>query len=348
MTTLWDTNGGEVVKALSAERRSAGAVAFGIVLTLVVVVDERHAAEAMAAASAGAMAHPCRLLVVVRRQPDAAEPRLDAEVQVGGRLGTGEGVVLRMYGRLARHAESVVLPLLAPDTPVVTWWFGAPPQKIGQDPLGLLASRRITDSSAAPEPVQALRERAGDYHSGDTDLAWTRLTPWRSVLAAAFDSTTGAATGGEVTAAADNPSATLLASWLAARLGVPVGLTASRGPGITSVELTLDGDRSLRLSRADGRSATLARSDHPDRVLPLARREMGELIGEELRRLDADQPYADALANAFGLPRQHQPADKTQEHRGTANRRATPAKRTPAEATAERASRRRLGTAPTT
>ena len=37
-----------------------------------------------------------------------------------------------------------------------------------------------------------------------------------------------------------------------------------------------------------------------DRQLPLKRRGLGDLIAEELRRLDADQPYADALSAATG------------------------------------------------
>ena len=42
MTTLWDTTGTDVVKALAAERRQAGSVSSGLALTLVVVVDEKH------------------------------------------------------------------------------------------------------------------------------------------------------------------------------------------------------------------------------------------------------------------------------------------------------------------
>ena len=59
---------------------------------------------------------------------------------------------MRMYGRLALHAESVVLPLLAPDVPVVTWWHGAPPDRIATDPLGVLADRRITDARSGRRP----------------------------------------------------------------------------------------------------------------------------------------------------------------------------------------------------
>lgn len=299
MSTLWDTNSGEIVKALSAERRAAGAVAFGVVLTLVVVTDERDADQAMTAAQQGAMVHPCRLLVVVRRQVDAKSPRLDAEVQVGGRLGTGEAVITRMYGRLARHAESVVLPLLAPDTPVVTWWFGEPPQKTGQDPLGSLANRRITDAAAARDPLAALKQRATDYQPGDTDLAWTRLTGWRSILAAAFDSVTSPATGATVSARSGNPSALLLASWLRARLDVPVEIQDSAGPGVTGIAVTLagpEGEEEVGIGRPDGRTATVSRTGQPDRMMPLPRRDLGDLLAEDLRRLDADGAYAKALA----------------------------------------------------
>ena len=72
------------------------------------------------------------------------------------------------------------MPLLAPDVPVVTWWHGAPPERIAHDPLGVVADRRITDIAQAADPVAALRQRAEDYAPGDTDLAWTRTTPWRA------------------------------------------------------------------------------------------------------------------------------------------------------------------------
>ena len=187
MTTLWDTSGTAVVKALAAERRTGGAVTSGIALTLVVVVDQKDIDAAEEAASIAASRHPMRMLMVIRRQIDAPVPRLDAEVTIGGRLGPGEAVVLRMYGRLALHAESVTLPLLAPDAPVVTWWYGEPPEKIAYDPLGVFAERRITDVLRSKDPKAALQVRADDFAPGDTDLAWTRLTPWRAALASAFD-----------------------------------------------------------------------------------------------------------------------------------------------------------------
>jgi glucose-6-phosphate dehydrogenase assembly protein OpcA len=285
MTTLWDTSGTAVIKALAAERNAAGSVSSGL--------------EAEQAATHAAAQHPCRLLMVVRRRPDAPEPRLDAEVSVGGRLGPGEAVVMRMYGRLALHAESVVLPLLAPDAPVVTWWFGDPPRLIAHDPLGVIADRRITDAMAAADPVAALGRRAADYAPGDTDLAWTRTTLWRSLCASAYDSLEGQV--GEVTVSgeASNPSRALLAGWLHARLGVDVALEDTSGPGVTGVLLQV-GDETVRINRTDGRTATLSRTGQPDRSMPLPRRDLGELLAEELRRLDADESYAEALGSTTG------------------------------------------------
>jgi len=310
-TTLWDTNGSEIVKALSAERRAAGALASGMALTLVVITDENNVAEAESAATTAAAAHPCRVLIVVRRRLDA-EDRLDAEVQVGGRLGANEAVVMRMYGRLSLHAESVVLPLLASDAPVVTWWHQQPPDRLAYDALGVLASRRVTDCASVEDPVKGLRRRAKDYAPGDTDLAWTRTTPWRSLLASAFDGGMPPATSAEVQTERGNASAALISGWLQARLGVRTRVTTSDGPGITAIEVRFEGDQRLRIDRPDGQVATLSRTGRPDRALPLKRRELGDLIAEELRRLDSDQPYAEALGQVTGEQGLHErPAMRT-------------------------------------
>jgi glucose-6-phosphate dehydrogenase assembly protein OpcA len=246
-----------------------------------------------------AAAHPCRVLIVVRRMLDS-DDRLDAEVQVGGRLGSIEAVVMRMYGRLTLHAESVVLPLLAPDTPVVTWWHGPPPEHIAYDALGVLADRRVTDCAAADDPLQALKQRAKDFAPGDTDLGWTRSTPWRSLLASAFDDITARAMSAEVHAETGNPSGALLAGWLSTRLGVKARLHESAGPGVTAVEVELEEQGRVGIDRPDGVLATLSRTGLPDRHLPLRRRGLGDLVAEELRRLDDDQPYAEALSVVTG------------------------------------------------
>jgi glucose-6-phosphate dehydrogenase assembly protein OpcA len=312
-TTLWDTTGGDIIHALLAERRTAGALASGLALTLVVIVDEKQVREAEDAATIAAAAHPCRVLIVVRHAIDAAI-RLDAEVQVGGRLGATEAVVMRMHGRLALHAESVVLPLLAPDAPVVTWWHGAPPAEIAADALGVLANRRITDSALAPDPMAALALRAKEFIPGDTDLAWTRATPWRSLLASALDGNDNTPTSAHVSAAAGNPTASLLTGWLTSRLNLDATLDDSGGPGITGAQIhTQDadgGDHVIRIERPGGTNATMIRGDEDPRTVPLARRGLGDLLAEELRRMDTDPVYAEALGTATGTTINNRPGER--------------------------------------
>ena len=138
--------------------------------------------------------------------------------------------MLRLYGEVADHAQSVVLPLLLPDAPVVVWWPVDAPLDPAGDPLGALAQRRVTDTYASEQPVASCGARADAYTPGDTDLSWTRITPWRSMLAAALDQVTCEVGAVEVEGEEFNPSCELLAMWLADRLDVPVKRSLSVGP----------------------------------------------------------------------------------------------------------------------
>ncbi|GGR64616.1 MULTISPECIES: glucose-6-phosphate dehydrogenase assembly protein OpcA [Streptomyces] len=301
---LTDTTAGEINKALVRGRRAIGTPAVGMVLTLVIVTDEENAYDALKAANDASREHPSRTLVVIKRVSrgprDRTSSRLDAEVRVGADAGTGETVVLRLYGEVVEHADSVVLPLLLPDAPVVVWWPVNAPLDPAKDPLGALAQRRVTDSYTAEQPVRELAARAAAYTPGDTDLSWTRITPWRSMLAAALDQVACEVRAVEVEGEEFNPSCELLAMWLADRLDVPVRRSPSAGPGLTAVRL--DTSRGpITLDRADGSLATLAIEGQPARAVALKRRDTAELIAEELRRLDPDDTYASALR--YGVER---------------------------------------------
>ncbi|MGI5289445.1 glucose-6-phosphate dehydrogenase assembly protein OpcA [Nonomuraea polychroma] len=295
MTTfmLSDTTAGKISAQLTHLRHQMGAPAIGMVLTLVVVCEERDQYDALRAATEAAREHPSRILVVINREVD--EPiRLDAELRIGEST-PGEVVVLRLYGELTQHADSVVSPLLLPDTPVVVWWPGEAPDAPSKDAIGALAQRRITDARGfADGGVTSLVTRAKGYARGDTDLAWARLTPWRSLLAAAFDQPVGKVRKGVVEASTGNPSAPLLASWLSERLGAPIKVADSAGPGLTAVRLQV-GEGELAVVRTDARLATLSRPGQPDRNVALARRHTSELMAEELRRLDSDEIYEAAV-----------------------------------------------------
>jgi glucose-6-phosphate dehydrogenase assembly protein OpcA len=291
---LTDTTSAKINAGLIQARRAIGTPAVGMVLTLVIVTDEGNAYDALKAAGDASREHPSRILAVIKRRGrsprDRAASRLDAEVRVGSDAGTGETVLLRLHGELANHAESVVLPLLLPDAPVVVWWPEDAPDNPAEHPLGRLAQRRITDAAATEDPVEELRRRAQAYSPGDTDLAWTRITPWRSMLAAALDQKHAQVTAAVVEGEPYNPSTELLGMWLASRLSVPVERRVSDGPGLTAVRMTTK-DGEICLDRADGALAELAVPGQPDRHVALKRRETAELIAEELRRLDPDEIY---------------------------------------------------------
>ncbi|MFJ9352346.1 glucose-6-phosphate dehydrogenase assembly protein OpcA [Streptomyces sp. NPDC101237] len=301
---LTDTTAGKVNKALVQGRRSIGTPAVGMVLTLVIVTDEENAYDALKAAEEASHEHPSRTLVVIKRVSrsprDRTASRLDAEVRVGADAGSGETVLLRLHGEVVDHADSVVLPLLLPDAPVVVWWPVNAPLDPAQDPLGALAQRRVTDTYSSEEPVRELSARAETYTPGDTDLSWTRITPWRSMLAAALDQVVCEVKAVEVEGEEFNPSCELLAMWLADRLDVPVRRSLSSGPGLTAVRMATS-HGAIALDRADGSLATLSIEGQPDRAVALKRRETAELIAEELRRLDPDDTYASALR--FGVDR---------------------------------------------
>ena len=118
MIRLEDTSGGAVSAAIAAERHRMGSPATGMVLTLLILSDEEAQADATAAAVGAARQHPMRIVTLIPR-PGKHETRLDAEISVGGDDGPGEVAVLRLRGLLAEHANSVAVPLLLSDTPVV-------------------------------------------------------------------------------------------------------------------------------------------------------------------------------------------------------------------------------------
>jgi glucose-6-phosphate dehydrogenase assembly protein OpcA len=293
MIDLTDTTTRAIHDALTRARDQMGGPTTGMVLNLIIMTDEAAQYDAVRAATQAGREHPCRVLGVIARD-SAAESRLDAEIRTGDGA-PGQTVLLRMYGPMGLHADSVVMPLLVPDTPVVTWWPRSGPAAPSLDPLGLLAQRRVTDAAAAREPAETLTALAAAYRPGDTDLSWTRATNWRSLLAATLDQPHGEIRGGLVAAEPRNPSADLLAAWLTDRIGTPFSRDESGGPGITEVRfVTTDGD--ITITRPDGRTATLSRPDQPDRRVALHRRDTAELLAEELRRLDPDEVYGETLA----------------------------------------------------
>jgi glucose-6-phosphate dehydrogenase assembly protein OpcA len=290
MIELIDTNAAGIAAEFVAARIRAGSPAMEMVMTLVVVVDEDQAEDAMGAARQASHEHPARVLGLILGDARGAA-QVNAQVGIGAGW-TGETALIRLKGEVVKHAESVVLPLLLPDSPVAIWWPSDPPADPARDPLGRLAQRRITDAATATHRKgRAIHAQCTAYSPGNSDLAWTRITPWRALLAAALEQQPLRVTAGSVTAERISPSAELLVAWLTDRLKVKVERTNSQGPGITEVRLeTKEGP--IVISRPDGRLATYSSPDRPDRPVALKRRRLPELLAEELRRLDEDDVYA--------------------------------------------------------
>jgi glucose-6-phosphate dehydrogenase assembly protein OpcA len=303
---LPSSNTSAVNKKLVELRERGGVLALGRVLTLVVVTDDGTAIEsAIEAANTASREHPCRVIVLARGQRKAAA-RLDAQIRVGGDAGASEVIVLRGYGALAGGdaGAGMVMPLLLPDAPVVAWWPTEAPAVPAEDPIGQLAQRRITDALSSKNPIKAFEQRRAHHVAGDTDLTWTRLTQWRALLAAALDfpphdEVTSALVAGEQV----SPSTDLLAGWLVTRLGVKVKRSpASRGEGMSLVRL-VRASGAVEMVRPDGKTAMLSQPGQPDRMIALARRGVPDCLAEELRRLDPDDTYGEALAGVEAISR---------------------------------------------
>ncbi len=298
---LPNTSTAAVSKRLVKLRSDTGAMALSRVLTLVVVVDEADAEEAVEVANDASRQHPCRIIVVVGGNRRGAA-RLDGQIRVGGDAGASEVVVLRLYGPLAAHGRAVVTPLLLADSPIVAWWPVEAPKDPAGDPIGAMAQRRITDASRTSGTSRSVLKRlASAYAPGDTDLAWSRVTLWRGLLAAALDQAPfEPVTEATVVAAPESPSGELLAGWLAARLRCPVSLARSRqGTGIISVRLERASGTVDLVRPVDGDTSILRQPGQPDRTLALPHRGDAECLADELRRLDPDEVYEEALRKGF-------------------------------------------------
>lgn len=298
---LPSTTTANISKRLVLLREDNGAMALSRVLTLVIVVDELDIDDAVGVANDASRQHPCRIIVLAQANRRGSA-RLDGQIRIGGDAGASEVVVLRMYGPLASHGLSVVTPLLLADSPIVVWWPSSVPKDPGADPIGAMAQRRITDStqSGAP-PRSVLRRLASAYRDGDTDLAWSRITLWRGVLAAALDQAPyEQVTEASVVGGSDSPSADLLAGWLAQALRCPVNLIRARGgSGVVSVRLERKNGVLDLVRPKDGNVAILSQTGRPDRTIALAHRTDAQCLADELRRLDPDEVYHETLTRGI-------------------------------------------------
>jgi len=299
---LYDTTTNQIADKLVSVRQDGGAIALSRVLTLLVPVGAAAAEEAIKAANEASMEHPCRVIVIVERDP-SGQATLDAEIRVGGDAGASEVVVLRLRGSLIDHQDNLITPLLLPDVPIVTWWPDRIPDSPASTSLGMLAIHRVTDAKLSYGTLaERLEHLQRGYAPGDTDLAWTRITWWRAHLAAVLDRDPDMpVTSAVIYHREDHPSGDLLAAWLGPRLGCPVTLVhQAHASGLTRVELHR-ADGVVAIDRPVGSDvATLITPGGPDQQFHMSMPSLADCLSEELRRLGEDTVYGQVIRE--GLP----------------------------------------------
>jgi len=298
--TLPNTSTAAIAKTLITARDEGGQVALGRVLTCVIATRDTSEEKVIQAANDASREHPMRIIVVshpVSPIP-GVDDGLDAEIRLGGDAGASEVLVLRPRGESAHHLPGLINGLLLPDAPVVSWWPEDCPPCMGDTPLGQMSQRRIMDSQSEVDPASTLRAQAAGYRPGDTDLAWARITGWRSQLAATLDTLAGVQVNhARVSGFGSNPSVTLLAAWLGYCLGIDIPVDTDVPSNITGVyQVALEvPDGVVRLLRVDDNTATLSQPGQPDFPVFLPRRGLPQLLAEELRRLSPDPVFGSVL-----------------------------------------------------
>lgn len=294
------TTSAKIGKRLNELRETGGVVALGRVLTLVIETKSDEIEVAITAANGASRLHPSRIIVL--SNVESEESRLDAEIRVGGDAGASEVVILRAHGAASSNPESLITGLLLPDAPVVAWWPSSCAANPARSAIGKIASRRITDSACQDNPSQFLSELAVNYEPGDGDMAWTRITLWRSQLAALYEQHKHrSVTAIEVYGSSNSPSAELLARWLELRLGAKSTLQAKldgeQVEGIAGVRITFT-DGQLEIIRND-EVARIRQTGFPDSSVLLPRRSDQDCLIEDMRFLGEDEIYGEVLSGGL-------------------------------------------------
>ena len=227
------------------------------VLNLIVVTrGERAARQATETIARLTARHPHRALVV-NALPRSPNDQIDVWVQAhclapqqGRAPVCGEQITIEARGAALDRVPNTILPLLVPDVPVMLWWMRGEPF---DDPrfarFGDMVDRVIVDSATFKQHEAGQARMAQLLEAGMhvSDLAWSRLTPWRELIAQFFDAPARVAYLNEITQvtvsyeaqsdAADRTPALRLVSWLATRLGWSTAEPASQRGNTTTLAM---------------------------------------------------------------------------------------------------------------
>jgi glucose-6-phosphate dehydrogenase assembly protein OpcA len=343
IVTLKDTSTREISSRLETLHIHRGEAAQGRVLTLLIVCPQDALESALRTANETSWEHPCRVIAIV---PGFSKPvtegndsdssadssglevvhaegdkpvtafrqdsRLDAEIRFGADAGASEIIVLRPEGELVDHLNTLVIPLIVADTPVVVWWPSVPPTNPSKDPLGQMAAVRITDASTTPDPMSTFRALCTTATPQDVDLAWTHLTLWRAQIMSMLDQQPHSPViSAEITGHNGNLSVLLMAGWISTEAHIPVTVVwDSNAEGLQEVRIHCQGG-DFDLSRCAKSNSTSGTSDEqawmttPNSTTPqmvsLPHRTRTECLSEELGRLYPDKVWAKVVKSDFSF-----------------------------------------------
>lgn len=187
-------------RSVAEEGKAGQAVMRACALTLLLYVESEDAGREVSGLLGGVTPrHPCRAVVMVA-QPEAAPPGLTAWISgqchlpiSGEKQLCCEQVTVVARGEAVRDLDNVVVPLIVPGLPVVVWWRAGrfvPPEYFGN--ILRLANRVLVDSARFSAPDVDLLALAAQVQqlAGEAtfaDLNWSRMTPWRELVAQCFD-----------------------------------------------------------------------------------------------------------------------------------------------------------------
>ena len=310
--TMRNTETREISAKIDELHEERGEAALGRVLTLLISTNEEALERDLEVANNASREHPCRVIAVApssrRAVPsEDGEERstfLDAQIRFGSDAGAGEIIVLRPRGGLVRHADTLVIPLLVPDTPVVAWWPNEAPANLSKDLLGSMASSRITDAMHSSNPQRTMDDLRRNRSVKDVDMSWTRLTIWRAMIASMLDQPPHLPVSNvRVTGEKDYLPLTLLAAWLRLRLNVPVMIEDDpNATAVTGVYLTRgDGVLSLERPSTDDGFAVISVPGQSPQTISVPARTLEECLSEELGRLYPDEIYSEVVSQGLEL-----------------------------------------------
>ncbi|MEO8025502.1 MAG: glucose-6-phosphate dehydrogenase assembly protein OpcA, partial [Bryobacteraceae bacterium] len=259
--------------------------------------------------------HPSRA-IVIRQQPDsdlAARVFAQCWMPFGKRQQICcEQIEITAPAERMPEVSSSILPLMAPDLPVVLWcrgpqWF-AP---TGYDKLLSLADKAIFDTASLSDPARGLA-RLRVLRSGGrrvADLTWTRLTVWREMIAQAWSE--GAlrdVTSGDFQARVTysdprrSPGACYLAAWLERTLpGRKVEIAFEAGDSVAGVSGVRLKSAGAQVDISANNGALELKSGANSSRLPEPPQTEYEMMREELSILNGDSRYEAVLGRAADL-----------------------------------------------